>query len=348
MVTYGPWIDPPLADETVVVGMATTSPASRPITRQVLTSGVGSSGLTVAWARSKAIAELVAPASPVPEPGPAEEAWNLLPGELMQYEADYIIPGFEGAPEQQAVVSSYLRHTGSHIQGYPDTSVYTQADFWHWGVTSWMLAQNPATPFYNPITAGEAMPPGAVSLEHEVYGEPAELVSVTVAPQVEGGNPGEWTMRVLPGGGGGSPASLRDGTFETVAEMRTIPALSGDYVLDGAELAAMQDAMRANHEPAAPPDSARVEFALTYSGPYPGSLAGVTIAGPHGNEWIYTSDATMTLYVTYRTPRYRWIFDTVPYRRVYPRPDGLAGGAPRTYPRPKTQQASNRIVGGIF
>lgn len=50
---------------------------------------------------------------------------------------------------------------------------------------------------------------------------------------------------------------------------------------------------------------------------------------------------------TLRPPRYRWIYDTTTptYRRIYPRDDGLAGGAPRNWPPSKGVQTSNRTSG---
>lgn len=47
-------------------------------------------------------------------------------------------------------------------------------------------------------------------------------------------------------------------------------------------------------------------------------------------------------------PRYRWVFDSVPFRRTFPRDDGLAGGAGRTWPPPKSQQESRRTFGGYL
>jgi hypothetical protein len=49
-----------------------------------------------------------------------------------------------------------------------------------------------------------------------------------------------------------------------------------------------------------------------------------------------------------RPPRYRWIYDSVPIRRTYPRDDGLAGGSRRTWPPSKAVQSSNRTSGGYL
>jgi hypothetical protein len=49
-----------------------------------------------------------------------------------------------------------------------------------------------------------------------------------------------------------------------------------------------------------------------------------------------------------RPPRYRWVYDTVPIRRTFPRDDGLGGGAPRTWPSSRAVQSSNRTVGGYL
>lgn len=50
-------------------------------------------------------------------------------------------------------------------------------------------------------------------------------------------------------------------------------------------------------------------------------------------------------------PRYRWIYatdDTPTYRRIFPRDDGLAGGAPRNFPPSKSTQSGNRTSGGYL
>lgn len=49
-----------------------------------------------------------------------------------------------------------------------------------------------------------------------------------------------------------------------------------------------------------------------------------------------------------RPPLWRWVFDTEPYRRIFPRDDGLAGGTPRTWPPSKSVQAGNRTSGGYL
>jgi hypothetical protein len=48
--------------------------------------------------------------------------------------------------------------------------------------------------------------------------------------------------------------------------------------------------------------------------------------------------------------RYQFVYDTTvaPYRRIFPRDDGLAGGAPRTWPPSKAVQSSNRTSGGYL
>jgi hypothetical protein len=49
-----------------------------------------------------------------------------------------------------------------------------------------------------------------------------------------------------------------------------------------------------------------------------------------------------------RPPLYRWVYDSVPIRRTYPRDDGLAGGGRRTWPPSKAIQSSNRTSGGYL
>lgn len=50
--------------------------------------------------------------------------------------------------------------------------------------------------------------------------------------------------------------------------------------------------------------------------------------------------------LTYRLPRFRFGYERAPYRRITQRGDGLAGGARRIHPRPKTIQGSNRRGSG--
>lgn len=65
-------------------------------------------------------------------------------------------------------------------------------------------------------------------------------------------------------------------------------------------------------------------------------------------SWSYgTTILRAMVEETLRPPVYRWIYDTVPvaYRRIYPRDDGLAGGARRNWPPSKGVQTSNRTSG---
>lgn len=78
-----------------------------------------------------------------------------------------------------------------------------------------------------------------------------------------------------------------------------------------------------------------------------------------GNVGAVGSDATLQYGWGFHTLRlntmvrprvYRWVFpgDFDPYRRVYPRDDARAGGAPRTFPQSRAEQASNRIGGAYL
>ncbi len=52
---------------------------------------------------------------------------------------------------------------------------------------------------------------------------------------------------------------------------------------------------------------------------------------------------------TVRPPLYRFVYPgepTIPYRRIFPRKDSLAGGAGRVYPQSNAPQTSNRVGGG--
>lgn len=85
-------------------------------------------------------------------------------------------------------------------------------------------------------------------------------------------------------------------------------------------------------------------LAALYAGP---TLNVATLGGTVGYDETFEG-VRVALHITYRWPRWRQVFyeDTaVPYRRVYPRDDGLAGGAPRNYPSSKARQTSNRTSG---
>lgn len=57
---------------------------------------------------------------------------------------------------------------------------------------------------------------------------------------------------------------------------------------------------------------------------------------------------TMRVDTMVTPPRYRWVFEGDPYRRIFPRDDGLGGGSPRTYPPSKSVQSGNRTSASYF
>lgn len=87
------------------------------------------------------------------------------------------------------------------------------------------------------------------------------------------------------------------------------------------------------------------EFALVWTAGWPGNFLG---AAPFEYAVI---DPSIVITYTWSAPRWRWVYydvavpDAVPYRRVYPRDDGLAGGAPRVHPPSRAIQSSRRIRG---
>lgn len=345
MVSYGPWIDPPLIEETITVGYAdlSGSTTTRPVTKTI-TPGSTTSGVMLGVSRYLGSAfDILNPASATPDPAWPEYVWDtrLPPATVGADDAVTFIPNGDGG--HYSVTTAYLRHTGSH-ELVPPGMEYAQGDGWEWGVGGWALQQTPATPLYNPTAAGIPTPTGATGWEYEVYGQPADLENVTLdPPSLSTSVAPYWTLRVAHGG---TAHQAINGL--PVTEVRGLDDASGGYTLNTDELSVFQT-MLAPAGGSGSGDQRRVRFALTYSGPYPGDLPGApTIAGSMGDNWFTTADAEMTLRVAFRVPRYRWIFDSIPYRRVFPRDDGLAGGAPRTYPRPKSQQSSNRIVGAIF
>lgn len=81
---------------------------------------------------------------------------------------------------------------------------------------------------------------------------------------------------------------------------------------------------------------------IAWTGGWPGN----TTQAPEPPE--YPADPTVTFTYKFNTPRWRWVFaddETVPYRRVFPRDDALAGGAGRVYPQSRSVQSSNRPGG---
>lgn len=81
------------------------------------------------------------------------------------------------------------------------------------------------------------------------------------------------------------------------------------------------------------------------------SVVDVRVSGEGDGQMLASPNVNMAVTYTIRPPRIRWIYaapQAVSYRRVYPRDDGLAGGAPRTWPPSKAVQSSNRTFGGYL
>jgi len=92
-------------------------------------------------------------------------------------------------------------------------------------------------------------------------------------------------------------------------------------------------------------DGALVLFARTpgYVGQrYPHDVT--VIGGNPRWEYGWVVDR-LDLRWTLRPPVYRWVYDSIPYRRTFPRDDSLAGGAGRNYPPSRARQTSNRTSG---
>jgi hypothetical protein len=76
--------------------------------------------------------------------------------------------------------------------------------------------------------------------------------------------------------------------------------------------------------------------------------AAMTAGEAFGSIFLHT----ITQEIVYRPPRYRILYagdrpvTIPPPRQIYPRTDGLTGGAEQIYPQHKSQQFSNRVVGG--
>jgi hypothetical protein len=83
----------------------------------------------------------------------------------------------------------------------------------------------------------------------------------------------------------------------------------------------------------------------------PEFVPATTVPDGSNGDWIWSYGwgfERLRLNWMLRPPRYRWIYDSVPIRRVYPRDDGLAGGAGRTWPPPRSTQSSRRTFGGYL
>lgn len=106
------------------------------------------------------------------------------------------------------------------------------------------------------------------------------------------------------------------------------------------------ESWRADWADGAPaPTAALPEFGVFWATGWPGNFTG----SPPPTYPL----AALTIVIAYRwkAPRWRWVYEdieTVPYRRVYPRDDGLGGGAPRVYPPSKSTQAGIRTFGGYL
>lgn len=86
----------------------------------------------------------------------------------------------------------------------------------------------------------------------------------------------------------------------------------------------------------------------TVIGPHHLPEAGDSVFGAFGVvTYGWNLDRLAVVWIV-RPPRYRFVYDTVPYRRLTQRGDGLAGGARRIHPRPKSIQGSNRRGGGFL
>lgn len=97
----------------------------------------------------------------------------------------------------------------------------------------------------------------------------------------------------------------------------------------------------------APPHTGLVGF-HSQVGKYPFESAAPTPVLDDGVAIEVRPGADITGVYTIRPPRIRWIYAVAPYRRLTQRGDGLAGGARRIHPRPKSIQGSNRRGGGFL
>jgi hypothetical protein len=75
---------------------------------------------------------------------------------------------------------------------------------------------------------------------------------------------------------------------------------------------------------------------------------GVSVVLDGADEVDVEGSVDVTGTYAIRPPRIRWIYEDAPICRTYPRDDGLAGGAPRTWPPSKAVQSSNRTWGGYL
>lgn len=95
-------------------------------------------------------------------------------------------------------------------------------------------------------------------------------------------------------------------------------------------------------DPIAPtaPTVDQMQFGIMWRGGWPGNYLGPATE--------YPVDPVITFTYKWLGPRWRWVYDTVPYRRTFPRDDALAGGAGRNWPPSKSVQAGRRTSGAII
>lgn len=212
----------------------------------------------------------------------------------------------------------------------------------------------PRTYDYNPLNYGP-LDPEAVGIEFEGQpfdpdnpwsAAPAEQVGLSVLPSTRLG--GVWAdtsvgaavlptappteVRLISGSGATTLATVPPSSVVNVGPNPTIRTLDVPIDLTGL-LVGWSGSIHTQCEP---------PFAPPADDP-------TTVNGDANNLVRYGwGIERLWLRATVRPPRWRWVYDAEAaesYRRIFPRDDGLAGGAGRVFPRPSSIQGSSRTSG---
>lgn len=187
---------------------------------------------------------------------------------------------------------------------------------------------------------GEPQPDNAIGFEWEGGSEVPEWLSVQLLPTtVLGGNNYDLTSDTL---AGEQPLSTAFST-DLYAGDAIVGSITSDAAPPGKVRTLDTTVDLSDHLRDAGGELLMLRLVTpTYVPPLEGT------AETNGGPWYYGWDIDeLRLLWTLHPPRYRWIYEneSVPYLRVFPRKDSLAGGATRVYPQSNAQQTSNRTSG---
>lgn len=319
MPTYGPWVEPTEHLETIrlspTLGVVVTGDVRSGIVfdegrifRKAITRGRTVGGEPSVVASSDTWAELI--------DLPLEDLGTEIGG-----------------------VDAYVEHAGSH-EYFVVGDFWYQTDSWEVRGGTWDIWQsaNPTLP---------TLPPGAIDIEWDGgTRQPPTLLELTVE-QITADIP-QWGVRYAAEGhvgedfgAGLSLSELMHGGWPGWDGV-------GAHTWTEDELATVQALLTPTSTGRPSRSDARwPALAFAWSGGYPGSDPTTELAhGPYSLD--YASEPMIEMRVRFLRQGYRFVFPGTPIRRTFPREDGLAGGAGRTWPASKAQQSSGRTFGGYL